>query len=350
MQISFRFKQRMPSFVGLEAASMKEHYIAWWNVENLFSVADDPDRPEWLAKSLKSELKGWTKTVLAKKVAQLAKVVLQMNNGAGPDILGVCEVENKAALELLVDALKPLSKRRYRIAHHDTKDKRGIDVAFIYDFRKFKTKKSQQFDRVILKRNSTRDLFQVNFTTKPGGRRLILIGNHWPSRLGGELASEPYRILAGETLSYWLERIGEVYAEDAHEPAVLAMGDFNDEPQNRSLADYALGERIPRRVVSRRSRKPYLLNLMWPLMGRGEGTHFYGGEPGMLDQFLINRGLLAADAPLRVDPRSVKILQPAGMKGSRGPKRFGRPSKKSQYNPEGFSDHYPISVIVTEVA
>ena len=54
----------------------------------------------------------------------------------------------------------------------------------------------------VLKRSATRDIFQANFDTAQG-RRLILIGNHWPARLG----VAEYRIVAGETLSYWLERI-----------------------------------------------------------------------------------------------------------------------------------------------
>lgn len=49
-------------------------------------------------------------------------------------LLGVCEVENRFVLELLVAALQdPLPTRRYEIVHADTDDARGIDVAFIYD-------------------------------------------------------------------------------------------------------------------------------------------------------------------------------------------------------------------------
>ncbi len=35
---------------------MDQHFIAWWNLENLFDVADSPDRPQWLANQLRSEL------------------------------------------------------------------------------------------------------------------------------------------------------------------------------------------------------------------------------------------------------------------------------------------------------
>ena len=48
-----------------------------------------------------------------------------------------------------------------------------------------------------MKRQATRDILQVNFMTKAEEKRLVLIGNHWPSRSGGQYESEPYRIVAG---------------------------------------------------------------------------------------------------------------------------------------------------------
>ena len=35
-----------------------EYFIAWWNLENFFDVANSTDRPEWLQKKLNSELVG----------------------------------------------------------------------------------------------------------------------------------------------------------------------------------------------------------------------------------------------------------------------------------------------------
>jgi Endonuclease/Exonuclease/phosphatase family len=54
-----------------------------------------------------------------------------MNGGAGPDLLGVCEVEKRFVLDLLVAALgTPFPGRTYDIVQADTEDERGIDVAF----------------------------------------------------------------------------------------------------------------------------------------------------------------------------------------------------------------------------
>lgn len=327
-----------------------EYYVAFWNVENLFSTRTDPDRSEKLQRAIQSELTGWTRAVLNKKLKQLASVIKQMNRGAGPDILGVCEVENRKVLDELVGELSGLATRSYDVVHADTDDGRGIDVAFIYDRNAFEGDPDEIFSHFILRRNATRDILQASFTTKAKGNKLILLGNHWPSRKGGELPSEPYRTMAGETLAYFHQRIMEIRSKDQ---PVLAMGDFNDEPLNRSLVEYALAERVDRRVKSARSRRPYFLNLMWDLMGQGNGTHYFGGIPSLLDQFLVNRPLLLRTSKLEVREDSVEIIRFPEMMVASGskkgePRRFGRPSRGSSFDDTGFSDHFPIGVKIRE--
>ena len=320
---------------------MSHYTIAFWNVENLFDVENSPHRPAWLQRHLAQELKGWNETVLTRKISQLAHLIQQLNNGLGPDVLGVCEIENRPVLERLVKAL-PVAGRDYQIVHADTADERGIDVAFIYDNQIFE--KKEQFSQVILKRTATRDLFQVTLQLRHSGRELILIGNHWPSRLGGQFESEPYRMLAGETLAYWHERIIDIKGKDT---AILAMGDFNDEPFSRSLVDYALSTYQRQKVMN--AQTPRFYNLMWPLLGARLGTHYYDNIAGILDQFLVSRGLLKAGAALSVDQPSVKIEQFPEMAATGSypaPIRFGRPSEG--LNENGFSDHYPISVVLRE--
>ena len=324
---------------------MPQHYLAWWNVENLFNIKSDPDRSDKLERALGKELDGWTAPVLTKKLDQLASIIMKMNGGAGPDILGVCEVENEKVLSKLIAKL-PLLGRAYAVVHADAQDQRGIDVAFIYDTAKYEVNTDEVFNHFILRRNATRDLLQVSFYTKPKGHRLVLIGNHWPSRSGGEASSEPYRIMAAETLAYFHQRILEI---NGQHQGVVVMGDFNDEPFNRSLVDYALSERQERRVKSLRSRNPYLLNLAWTLMGQGLGTHHFAGVPSMLDQILVNRPLLRDGASLLADPSSFQISSFPEMVGAGGsPKRFGRPSSPSSFDDQGFSDHFPIAVVVQE--
>src|ERR671914_2916080 len=109
---------------------MPDYYVACWNVENLFDEENSPRRTEKLERALRGELRAWSREVLDRKIQQLASIIRQMNGGKGPDLLGVCEIENEFVLDLLVSALGSLN-RDYRIAHADTSDLRGIDVAFI---------------------------------------------------------------------------------------------------------------------------------------------------------------------------------------------------------------------------
>ena len=295
-------------------------HIAWWNVENLFDT-EDAQRSNSLERRLRNELAGWDEQILDSKLAQLSSVISAMNNNQGPDILGVCEVESKRVLEKLVDAI-PLS-RNYLIAHDDTEDKRGIDVAFIYDSDKFSFEK--KFSHTIVKRSSSRDIFQVNLKIIGSNQEIILIGNHWPSRSGGAAESAPYRMMAGENLSYFHQRIVEEHNEEI---PIIAMGDFNDEPFDLSLTKYALSVRDANPL--RRARNQKFYNLMWPLLGAGKGSYHYGSEFSMLDQFLISKGLLFGNSTVQYVDDSVAI--DTGLFSDEKPVRFGRPSSSSTYD------------------
>lgn len=327
---------------------MKNHYIAWWNLENLFDVEDAEERPDYLQSRLRSELAGWNDEVLDKKLNQLSSIIKKMNAGLGPDILGVCEVENKTVLNKLLVKLTALN-RNYAVAHHDMSDNRGIDIAFIYDSDLFTFE--GQFHYEVLKRSATRDIFQVNLKTSQGND-LIVIGNHWPARSAGTHESEPYRIIAAETLGYWLERIFQIRGNNI---PVIVMGDFNDECWNRSLTDYANSTNSSTRV--RNARIPRLYNLMWPTAGEALGTFYFNNFPLLIDQMLVTRGLLLNNSPIKLsafaDGRSVRIEKfPEMVSGGQYPDpiRFGRPSARI-YNPDtGFSDHYPVAMVVAEKA
>src|SRR6266545_6758157 len=266
-----------------------------------------------------------------------------MNGGAGPDLLGVCEVENRFVLDLLVAGVNtPLPGRNYDIVHADTEDARGIDVAFIYDSDLFVAPPAEVFFHVVMRRNATRELVQVNFQTHKN-RTWTVFGNHWPSRSGGQFESAGFRDIAGETLSYFHQRTLEV--NGANTP-VLAMGDFNDEPFDTSLVIHALSARQRHKVLE--ADTPRLWNLMWPVMGTPEGTFYFENQPNQLDQFLVNRNMAAQDALIAVQQDTVEIMRFDGtFTGEyRRPKPFGGMGK--EVDESGFSDHFPIGVRVVE--
>jgi hypothetical protein len=309
--------------------------IAWWNLENCFDH-ESAQRDPLLKATLKHELKGWTAAIRDRKLHQLGRVIEMMFEGAGPDLLGVCEVESEAVLARLAENIH-LPGRDYQVVAHDSPDARGIDISFLVDRRALTA--ANPGHQVVVKRTATRDLFWVELTIKPAGPGFVAIANHWPSRSGGQYASEPFRMLTGETLAYVVSHM--LYEDPKRR--ILAMGDFNDEPFCRSMQEYLLGTRDPGRV--RYSRSGHMLNLMWPLLsGNDPGTYLFGSDWNMLDQFLVTKELMFKSGALHVDQDSVSVFCPALMVGPSGrPRAFGRPSKKN-LDPDGYSDHYPITV------
>ena len=320
------------------------YYVAWWNLENLFDEESSPRRTDKLQRAIGSDLVGWTPARRDKKVTQLSSVVAQMNGGGGPDLLGVCEVENRFVVDLLVDSVKArLPGRNYDVVHADTDDARGIDVAFIFDPGILTAPPAEVFFHVVMRRNATRELVQVNFQTHKN-RTWTVFGNHWPSRSGGRFESAGYRDIAGETLGYFHQRALEVHG--AETPA-LAMGDFNDEPFDNSLVIHALSSRQRQRVVD--ADNPMFWNLTWPVMGSPpDGSFYFNNEPNQLDQFLVNKNMARQDSPIKAKPDSVQILRfPGTFTGKyKRPKAFGGMGKPVEE--DGYSDHFPIGMQVTE--
>ncbi|HXL56765.1 MAG TPA: endonuclease/exonuclease/phosphatase family protein [Chitinophagaceae bacterium] len=332
------------------------HFIAWWNLENLFDVQNAPDRIPWLQRELNNYLKGWTSEVLDQKLTNLSSIIRQLNGGKGPDLMGFCEIENRHVIELLVAKLNGLG-RDYDIAHREMNDQRGIDIAFIYDNAHFELGPDPVFSLEIMKRTGTRDLLQVTFKTKGKNNELIIIGNHWPSRSAGQYESEPFRMMVGENLSYWLRRIAEIKGETT---PILVMGDFNDEPFNRSLTEYAMSLDNSVKISNARKptadsritvRIPYMLNLMWELLGKGKSTFVFNGDGNILDQFLVNRAIALKSAEKHFTVETVDIVDyiPGLIKGEyKAPVKFGAPSKTSEFNAAGYSDHLPITITLME--
>jgi predicted extracellular nuclease len=318
--------------------------VAWWNVENLFDEENSPRRTDKVARALGNSIVGWTPALRDQKIDQLTSVIVQMNRGDGPDLLGICEVENEFVVTRLKDAVNAtLPARRYEVVHADTTDERGIDIAFLYDPALFTAPPNERFQHVVMRRTATREIFQVNFQTHRK-RTWSIFGNHWPSRSGGQMESAGYRAIAGETLAYFHQRVWEVHGEST--PA-LAMGDFNDEPFDLSLVQYALSTRQQAKVLSGTS--PRLWNLMWDILGKGEGSFFFENFANLLDQFLVNKNMARQTSTIQAVPDSVELLRFPGMVSTKtypAPVPFGGMGKP--VNPNGFSDHFPIAMEVRE--
>src|SRR5437667_7432508 len=99
----------------IRPARSDEFFVGSWNCENLFDTEDDP-KVEGDEEYTPDSPKHWTKERLNIKLNNLSSIIRKMNEGRGPDVLGVCEIENRKVVEMLVEKLKPLG-RKYDIVH-----------------------------------------------------------------------------------------------------------------------------------------------------------------------------------------------------------------------------------------
>jgi hypothetical protein len=350
--------------------------VAFWNLQNLF----DTSASEIAADLGFTPEKGWTEEVFARKVENLAEVINLMHDGQKPDLLGICEIENKDVVERLLGAIE---HDDYEIAHAESPDIRGIDTSLIYSRDVFDLA-GEPVGHLVHLRYPTRDIFEVPLRVRENDAELTVFVNHWPSRRRGVYESEPFRLAVANHCGRLVDRVlklsrAEFLALPNSEASlarlnerwnrnVLLVGDFNDEPFNRSILDFLqvssgedhLEEPIKKPTTPPEAEIPsaetylrkqaYLFNCMWPLLGiSDEGTHYYSGSintMNMLDQFIVSRGLYFGSQGLKIALDSVEILKPQIMTTDKGrPREFwfdGEGIKPSR----GYSDHFPIQVII----
>src|SRR5690606_10024334 len=204
----FRFLLLLVLFTQIFTASAQDkksykvNTIAFYNVENLFSLEDDeftiyPDR------TVRGET-FYNEEIYKAKLKNLAKVISEIGadvTGTTPTIVGFCEIENRDVLQDLVNQ-EALRSSNYGIIHYHSPDRRGIDVALIYKKDVFLPTHSNSVELLIYNNNNpdqrvyTRDQLVVSGLLD--GDNIHFIVNHWPSRSGGEARSRPNRIKAAE--------------------------------------------------------------------------------------------------------------------------------------------------------
>ena len=75
----------------------------------------------------------WTRKRFQTKCDAVAKSIMWIGDRYGrlPDLIGLAEIENRGVLTKLLRSTA-LRKYDYGIVHHDSGDRRGIDVAILY--------------------------------------------------------------------------------------------------------------------------------------------------------------------------------------------------------------------------
>ena len=310
--------------------------IAFYNLENLFDTINDVTKndeasPIMEIKSNRSKVY-WDK--IDKLASTIAKIGLEKAN-TSPAIIGVCEIENLNVLEDLVKS-KHLVKKRYGIIHYESPDKRGIDVALLYQKRYFKPIHHESFNPNIYRDNRkvyTRD--QLLVSGYLDDELIHIIVNHWPSKRGGT-SSIPLR----EKAAYQNTKIIAQVRDKDPNAKILTMGDFNDDPIESSF------KKVLKTVERKKDvNEGDIYNPYEEMFKRGLNSGAYRDNISLFDQILISSTLVDKGEK---DFSSYKMFRAMIFN-----KRFMM-QKKGQYKgyplrsfsnggyTGGYSDHFPV--------
>ena len=245
-------------------------------MENLFDTWDDSTcnddafTPEgdnhWSDKRYRTKLNGIFKTIAAIGQAGGQRDMMPM-------AIGLAEVENDKVLRDLCQGT-PLRRQGYRFIHFDSPDLRGIDNALLYRpdiFTPFLSQAISVSDSI----HHTRDILLVEGVTAQGDT-LILLVNHFPSKLGGADAQERRMWIAAK-----LRAVMDTLQSNHPCAGIVVTGDFNASPSETEIYHHLV-----------HNGNEAFVNLM-ELVAPGVGTHKYQGNWTCLDQIIVSRNLLA---------------------------------------------------------
>ena len=310
MILSIRFSLVSVSLVcfGLLNLQAEPLRVVSYNVENLFHPENDSitDDDEWTPDGERH----WSYTRYKRKVENIARVLTNIGEWQGVDVVGLQEVENAEVVKKLCETMR---RREYGFVHYDSPDRRGIDVALVYKKARIDTLHTQAI-RIQHSEFSTRDILYV--CARIDKRDTIhFFVCHMPSQRGGASESEWKREAARKVL---LQATDSIVAENK-DAKIVVMGDFNKDSKFKI-----------------QDSKIDIKNLRFKKADTDKGTHKFQGKWECLDQFYVSANL---DSISRVRIYDAEwIMEPDEKYMGLKPKRTYNGFRYQN----GYSDHLPI--------
>lgn len=317
--------------LSAQVKAQESFRVMFWNVENLFDTKDEVGKND--DEYLPDAIRHWTYFRYRDKLNKLAKTIVASGDERVPDLVGLCEVENDSCLFDLTRR-SSLREAGYSYVMTDSPDQRGIDVALLYQRGSFKLLQHQsiRIPHEEVKKAPTRDILHVSGKIISGDTLDVFVC-HFPSRSGGTAKSEPYRLLVAKRLRQSIDSLKSV----RQKPHLIIMGDFNDNPNSKSMKNVLCG-------------KGDLQNLMSDMQ---DGTYRYRGEWGIFDQFLVSENMKAKNKNIKAKKenasaflKNVQILRYPFLL-EEDEKYGGDKPFRTYYGMKyqgGFSDHLPIAL------
>ena len=291
--------------------------------------------------------KNYTYNIYPQKLKYIAQVISEIGfkyTKTAPAVVGLVEVENRQVVEALTqqDALK---KYDYGVVHYNSFDARGIDVALIYQKKRFTVTNSYKKELVLFredgKREYTRDLLVVSGILD--GEKVAFFVNHWPSRRGGEAVSMPKRNAAAALLKQEMDALREKNPNIK----LIAMGDFNDDPISPSFKNHlkAVGDE-----KELNEEFPYF-NPMYKMYKKGVASLAYRDAPNLFDQIIYSKNLVSGSSAEEYTVYRTEVYAPAYLINKQGNyKGYPFRSWDGDKFTGGYSDHFPVFTILQKEA
>jgi len=319
-------------YTGFNSEKGRNLRFMFYNVENLFDTIDNPEAndEEYLAGGARN----WNSYRYYQKKNRIYKTIMAAGGWRPPELIGLCEIENETVLEELLWNT-PFSKFEYKYIHRNSPDHRGIDVALLYDPERF-FPVSENFLRLNLpdEYSSTREILYSKGHTKQNDTLHVFV-NHWPSKYGGAVKSQPKRNIAAKTLKAITDSILKVEKQ----AKIIVAGDFNDGPKAESVKKFLKADTPGDLIIN---QKLYSLSEQW--LNEAYGTYKYQGQWSVIDQFIVSGSLLKNSNELNTSQENAHIFAPAFLL-EKDEKYIGKKPYRTyigfRYN-DGFSDHLPI--------
>lgn len=323
--------------LNIKAQNPAQIRVMFYNVENLFDTYDDSLKRDEAFTPYGSNR--WSKWRYQDKLQKIAKNIIAIGEWENVDIVGLAEIENRYVLEQLLSET-PLVNIGYEILHQESKDLRGIDVALLYLKDKLELLEWEALEVIFEAENSrpTRDILYAKFLVLPKDTLHVFV-NHWPSRYGGQVATEPKRAAAAKCIR---NKMTEIQKRDAL-ANILITGDLNDEPE-----DISIKEVLQAKKYAEEADSMGLINLCANL-GWNIGTHKYQGRWGVLDHIIVSKALLDGYGNLQVKSRLAQVFS-ANWLLEDDLSQQGKMPFRTYLGPRyhgGFSDHLPIFIDIS---
>ncbi|MDR2690683.1 MAG: endonuclease, partial [Dysgonamonadaceae bacterium] len=283
-------------FICVSVYGQSNFRVLFYNVENLFDTADNPHKND--EEFLPDGRRRWSQKRYYTKINNLAKVISSAGEWGTPAVVGMCEVENEKVIRDLIRN-SPLKKADYRFVVTNSPDRRGINVALLYQRDRFKYLAHQSYTIRFPynKRKATRNILHVTGQVLSRDTVDIFVC-HFPSRRGGESESEPDRIYTASVLKSKTDSLMHI----RRNANIIIMGDFNDEPSNKSIARTLNALPIP--------QKPETTELynLFRHFEKKTGSYKYKNQWNMLDQIIVSGNLITGRGSFKVLPHTATVF------------------------------------------